>query len=98
MIHDATGKFSSRWLLPDRSSLALDVKKWLHLLRKHWLYTPAALAHIPTDREPHIREYGGKTNAIRHVQRIGPMPGQPVWAAASPSKALLPYCPWSLST
>jgi hypothetical protein len=30
MIHDATGKFSSRWPLPDRHSLALVIKKnWL---------------------------------------------------------------------
>jgi hypothetical protein len=30
MIHDATGKFSSRWVFPDRSSLALVIKNWLH--------------------------------------------------------------------
>jgi hypothetical protein len=30
MIHDATGKFSSRWVLPDRSSLAVVIKDWHH--------------------------------------------------------------------
>jgi hypothetical protein len=30
MIHDATGKFSSRSLFPDRRSLALVINNWLH--------------------------------------------------------------------
>src|SRR5258705_9505222 len=30
MIQDATGKFSSRCVLPDRSSLAVVIKNWLH--------------------------------------------------------------------
>jgi hypothetical protein len=29
MIHDATGKFSSRWVFPDRRSLALVIGNWL---------------------------------------------------------------------
>jgi hypothetical protein len=32
MIHDATGKFSSRCVLPDRSWLALVISNWLHSL------------------------------------------------------------------
>src|ERR1041385_312747 len=30
MIHDATGKFSSRWVLPDRRSLAVVIQNRLH--------------------------------------------------------------------
>src|SRR5437763_1422588 len=32
MIQDATGKFSSRWVLPDRRSLAVVIQNRLHLL------------------------------------------------------------------
>src|SRR6267378_1712596 len=32
MIHDATGKFSSRCVLPDRRSLALVINYWPHSL------------------------------------------------------------------
>src|SRR5947209_3447566 len=32
MIDDATGKFSSRWVLPDRRSLAVVIQNRLHLL------------------------------------------------------------------
>src|SRR5947199_5177993 len=32
MIHDATGKFSSRWVFPDRRSLAVVIRNWLHSL------------------------------------------------------------------
>src|SRR4051794_33950575 len=32
MIQEATGKFSSRWVLPDRRSLAVVIQDWLHLL------------------------------------------------------------------
>src|SRR6266850_5691190 len=32
IIHDATGKFSSRWVFPDRRSLALVIRNWLHSL------------------------------------------------------------------
>src|SRR4051794_41884781 len=63
MIQDATGKFSSRCVLPDRSSLALVIEKWL-LRWKHWPKTPAALPRRRMDREPHIGEYDPKTNAI----------------------------------
>jgi hypothetical protein len=63
MIHDATGKFSSRWVLPDRSSLALVIKNWLHSLETVVSHA-ALLARMPRDREPHIGEYVAKTNAI----------------------------------
>src|SRR6266576_532642 len=61
MIHDATGKFSSRWVFPDRSSLALVIKKlatfvWLGGMHRR-------LAHAMGSR-PHIGEYAAKTNAI----------------------------------
>src|SRR4051794_41974970 len=78
MIQDATGKFSSRCVLPDRSSLALVIEKWL-LRWKHWPKTPAALPRRRMDREPHIGEYEPKTNAIggvfgksRRARRKGP--------------------------
>jgi hypothetical protein len=45
MIHDATGKFSSRWVLPDRSSLALVIKNWLHSLENNGFACFAACAH-----------------------------------------------------
>src|SRR5882757_7857994 len=63
MIHDATGKFSSRWVLPDRSSLALVIKNWLHSLETVVSHA-ARLTRMPSDREPHIGEYVAKTNAI----------------------------------
>ena len=63
MIHDATGKFSSRWVLPDRSSLALVIKNWLHSSGHGDSHAPV-LPRMPTDREPHIGEYAAKTNAI----------------------------------
>jgi hypothetical protein len=61
MIHDATGKFSSRWVFPDRSSLALVIKKLATFV---WFGgTHRRLAHAFVSR-PHIGEYAAKTNAI----------------------------------
>src|SRR4051812_18262964 len=31
MIHDATGKFSSRWVFPDRNSLALVIRETCYI-------------------------------------------------------------------
>src|SRR5258707_15735850 len=69
MIHDATGKFSSRWVFPDRSSLALVIKKlatfvWLGGMRRR-------LAHAMGSR-PHIGEYAAKTNATWADQAYPP--------------------------
>src|SRR5437764_14502212 len=91
MIQDATGKFSSRCVLPDRSSLALVIEKWL-LRWKHWSKTPAALPRRRTDREPHIGEYDPKTNAI------GGSSQPPAGLNASPRGPArrLPDSAWSL--
>src|SRR5436305_9665178 len=61
MIHDATGKFSSRWVFPDRSSLALVIKRTGYI-HQDWRHAPH-LAHAMGSR-PHIGEYAAKTNAI----------------------------------
>src|SRR5262245_31135383 len=54
MIHEATGKFSSRCVLPDLRSLALLIK-----LHRHW-----SCADRARNSRPHIGEYAGKTNAF----------------------------------
>jgi hypothetical protein len=61
MIQDATGKFSSRCVLPDRSSLALVIKNWLHSSGHGELVRPRNL-RMPIGRKPHIGEYANKTN------------------------------------
>src|SRR3954454_9246734 len=61
MIHDATGKFSSRWVFPDRSSLALVIKKLATFVRLGGMRRHQA--HAMRSR-PHIGEYAAKTNAI----------------------------------
>src|SRR6266480_4765113 len=63
MIHDATGKFSSRRVLPDRSSLALVINYWLHWSGQGQFHAPG-VPRTRMDREPHIGEYDTKTNAI----------------------------------
>src|SRR3954451_25427490 len=70
MIHDATGKFSSRWVFPDRSSLALVIGNWLH---SSWRGTRAGIQAHAGDRVPHIGEYAAKTNAIWAHQRMRPV-------------------------
>src|SRR4029079_9386956 len=70
MIHDATGKFSSRWVFPDRSSLALVINRTGYI-GLAWRHAPMLRAHA-TDREPHIGEYAAKTNAISAHQPIPP--------------------------
>src|SRR5215831_8825459 len=42
MIQDATGKFSSRWVLPDRNSLARFIRTWLLSLYQAWSVSSAA--------------------------------------------------------
>src|ERR1700756_384551 len=54
MSHDATGKFSSRWPLPDRSSLAVVIGNRLVFQ----VNSALVLAF-------HIREQGAKTNAMQ---------------------------------
>src|SRR4051794_3737726 len=70
MIQDATGKFSSRWVFPDRSSLALVIKRtgYIHL---DWRHAPTS-GTCDGDREPHIGEYAAKTNAIWAHRPIPP--------------------------
>src|SRR5437868_11587900 len=99
MIQDATGKFSSRCVLPDRSSLALVIEKWL-LRWKHWPKTPAALPRRRMDREPHIGEYDPKTNAIGGSSQTpaGLNVGPKGLAQRLPSQRPLCYWPCSLST
>jgi hypothetical protein len=72
MIHDATGKFSSRWVFPDRSSLALVINRTGYI-GLAWRHAPMLQAHA-TDREPHIGEYAAKTNAIWGDQPVRPAP------------------------
>src|SRR5580704_17565816 len=64
MIHDATGKFSSRWVLPDRNWLALVIRNRAFAL-KHGLRTAADWAGMRRDRGPHLGVDDGKTNAFR---------------------------------
>src|ERR1700686_3225042 len=64
MIQDATGKFSSRCVLPDRSSLALVIKNWPHS-SGHGDFACSGNPRMPIGRRPHIGEYATKTNAIR---------------------------------
>jgi hypothetical protein len=97
MIHDATGKFSSRWVFPDRSSLALVIKKLATLVQNGG--TRRYQAHA-TDREPHIGEYAAKTNAVWGIKPMPPLP------ANTPETGLVRrltgadggYCPWLVST
>jgi hypothetical protein len=51
MIHDATGKFSSRWVFPDRSSLALVIKKMATLVQNG--RAPMLCAHATGSRAPY---------------------------------------------
>src|SRR5438445_6467448 len=98
MIHDATGKFSSRWVFPDRSSLALVIKR-------NWLYSSGLAARADAwrmrrDREPHIGEYAAKTNAVWAHK---PMPPRRVITpelgrARRLRDANAGYCPWFFST
>src|ERR1700739_1951435 len=52
MIHDATGKFSSRCVLPDRNSLAVVIENWLHSLKTVVAHGPV-LAHACRSRTPY---------------------------------------------
>src|SRR4051794_11251987 len=61
MIHEATGKFSSRCVLPDLRSLALLIE----LLLRHWSCAGGA-------ERPHIGEYAGKTNAFAGCKGCNP--------------------------
>jgi hypothetical protein len=72
MIHDATGKFSSRWVFPDRSSLALVINRTGYI-GLAWRHAPMLQAHA-TDREPHIGEYAVKTNAVPGSRDAGVAP------------------------
>src|SRR5260370_24686344 len=91
MIHDATGKFSSRWVFPDRSSLALVIRNWLH---SSWHGAYADAQRMRGDRVPHIGEYAAKTNAIsasRACLRAGSRPAVTKLAATSGcERGLLP--------
>src|SRR5882724_8976531 len=91
MIHDATGKFSLRWVFPDRRSLALVIRNWLHSSE---LAACADAWRMRGYREPHIGEYAAKTNAIWACQ---PLPSRPhstqKWPSAEltdESRGLLP--------
>src|SRR5947209_13471490 len=64
MIQDATGKFSSRWVLPDRRSLAV-------LIGIVASVEPAAagIAHAASRADPIYGKFAGKTNAISGFSR-----------------------------
>jgi hypothetical protein len=74
MIHEATGKFSSRCVLPDLRSLALLIE----LLLRHWSCAGGA-------ERPHIGEYAGKTNAFAGRMPMRPTPLQGPAARFSPA-------------
>src|SRR5215471_921014 len=61
MIHDATGKFSSRWVLPDRNSLARVIGNLITWFVSSVVYFRHSLRK-PSKRIPHIGEYARKTN------------------------------------
>src|ERR1700754_1306349 len=61
-IHEATGKFSSRCVLPDLRSEALLIE-----LHRHWL-----ARDMPRNSRPHIGEYAGKTNAFADCKAMQP--------------------------
>src|SRR6516165_1367029 len=104
MIQDATGKFSSRWVLPDRNSLARFIRTWLLSLYQAWSVSSAA-AQSPRvvcagrKRTPHIGECARKTNLS--VMSARPLLGLPTFdrhvATASKDRSDA-YCPWFFST
>src|SRR5437016_12869935 len=55
MIHDATGKFSSRCPLPDRNSLALVIKNRLLLSKLEISHNAACCAHATGVADPYRR-------------------------------------------
>jgi uncharacterized damage-inducible protein DinB len=55
--------------LPDRNSLALVIRNWLHSLETVASHGQV-LPHMRRDREPHIGEYDAKTNAICDFSQI----------------------------
>ena len=73
MIHDATGKFSSRWVFPDRRSLAVVMGN-LGYTGHGTTQARMAQAHAGIC-EPHIGEYATKTNAICNRQHSQPVAG-----------------------
>src|ERR1700758_1247024 len=75
MIHDATGKFSSRWPSPDRHSLALVISLRLAM---SGLLMHRTCRHACGTYMPHIGETAGKTNAIRRHEQAPATPGK--WA------------------
>src|ERR1700692_4773637 len=101
MIHDATGKFSSRCVLPDRSSLALVIGNWLHSL-KQWFRVRRNGPRTRRDREPHIGEYDTKTNAICDVpaclNQADNRPINPIIGLRRRLPEARVYCPWFFST
>src|SRR5580692_1707838 len=74
MIHDATGKFSSRCVLPDRNSLAVVISNWLLHLSGQVGPNAAILRAREGIDIPHIGEYVAKTNAVCECEASGPSP------------------------
>src|SRR3954462_5219590 len=98
MIHDATGKFSSRWVFPDRSSLALVIKRTGYIGPK-WLKAPMLCAHA-TGSRPHIGEYAAKTNALWAIEpcrRAGDWAGKQPLRDGSGTR-MRAYWPWFFRT
>jgi hypothetical protein len=85
--------------LPDRNSLALVIKDWLHSFGRNG-FARAGSQRMRMDREPHIGEYDAKTNAICDFSQI---PGTPKQAQNGPAPSARRcecrfYCPWFFST
>src|SRR5205085_5808534 len=97
MIHDATGKFSSRCPLPDRNSLALVIKNRLLLSRLQISHNDACYAHATGVADPYRRIR--RQNQCYLVFAAGPgTPPKPHAMADDRMRTRACYCPWVFST
>src|SRR5260221_6447581 len=97
MIHDATGKFSSRWVFPDRSSLALVIKRTGYI-HQDWRHAPTlgACDGIATPYRGIRRQNQCYLGSLAHTAApvITPESGR----ARRSRDAKAAYCPWFFST
>src|SRR5437588_4415836 len=96
MIHEATGKFSSRCPLPDRNSLSLVIKNRLLLSKLEVSHKPAACAHATGIADPYRRIRRQNQCYLVFAAGPGTHPEPPV--TADDRMRTRPYCPWVFST